>query len=126
MIYGFLATNHSERTIGCWGVLMDGSNKNGSIDEGGIAASSSSEKHQAKGKETSWKEEFKMMSQWNSLPDGEFEKSFKANYKAPISMTVQQKNDMVPTSLHPYMQSMYKAHQNVLDLCREQVSRQSH
>jgi hypothetical protein len=94
IIYAQLG-NHSRRTAGCFGFFDDNSTS---------------------------------VQFWDDVQDmfggdnpAEFHEHMKKVYKPPSPLTKKKRKRLVPKEYHLPMESMVRAHENVLRLCREQI-----
>jgi hypothetical protein len=103
IIFAQLAT-HPQRTAGCWGVLEE-------EEEEEVNSTATDEM---------WTS-IQSMFGWEDRQA--FQKDiFEGLYKAPTVLTDEEKKALVPPKFDPYLQSLYRAHQNAIGLCRQQVA----
>jgi hypothetical protein len=95
IIFAQLST-HSQRAAGCWGVLEA---------------------------DATWEEVWTPLHRmfgWTEQQD--FKKFLKETYVPPTHVTEEEKKQLAPSKFEPYVQSFYRAHNDAVALCREQVA----
>jgi hypothetical protein len=95
ILYAQLST-HAQRTAGCWGVLEA---------------------------DATWTEVWTPLHKLLGWSDTEeFRQVFDELYKPPGNLTQTERQRLAPSKFDPYLQSFYRAHKDVIALCRKQVA----
>ena len=105
VIFAQLTTHGPYRTVGCWGILEEANHKDDNDDE---------KDHNG------WKDELAELWGWKSPKD--FRSAWNDVYRPPKAVTEEEKRSLAPPKFDPYMKSFYRAHKDVLNLCKTQMN----
>lgn len=119
---------HSSKTLGCYGFYEDDTSSNRKNATATSATSSESTATSMTMSRGSWREFFRTFG-WsskvidNDADPGKLGALIDSIYKPPEPMTDAERDELDLLGFRPFMESLSKAHERVIDLCRMQAAK---